>query len=120
MPSRDNGHSKLKSKYSFNPATFITMPELSIVYNLNPPSDTTAPKDLSPKTTLQYPVPENAGGQRAYYEGLRTAILEAKGALGEQLTAWRDAVGKLEEKKEAMIPKKSEEDEDEEEEELEE
>ncbi len=96
------------------------MPEISIAYTLNPPSDTTAPTDLAPETTLQYPVPENAESQKAYYEGLRTAVLEAKGALGEQLTAWRDAVGKREEKKEAAIPKKSEEGEDEDEEELEE
>ncbi|KAM5539932.1 hypothetical protein V8D89_006435 [Ganoderma adspersum] len=96
------------------------MPEISITYNLNPPSDTTAPADLTPKTTLQCPVSENPESQKAYYQDLRSAILEAKGSLGEQLTAWRDAVGKREEKKEATIPKKSEEDEDEDEEELEE
>ena len=96
------------------------MPDISITYSLNPPSDTTVPADLTPKTTLQYPVSENPESQKAYYQDLRTAVLEAKSALGEQLTAWRDAVGKREEKKEATIPKKSEEDEEEDEEELEE
>ena len=96
------------------------MPNISITYSLNPPSDTTAPAGLTPKATLQYPVSEDPESQRAHYQGLRTAVLEAKGALGEQLTAWRDAVGKREEKKEATIPKKSEEDEDEDEEKLEE
>ncbi|TBU37485.1 hypothetical protein BD309DRAFT_973980 [Dichomitus squalens] len=95
------------------------MPTLSITYDLNPPSDTTAPAGLTPKTTLQYPVSENADSQKAYYEGLRAAVLQAKSSLGEQLTAWRDVVGKREDQKEATIPKKNE-DEDEEQEEPEE
>ena len=96
------------------------MPAISITYELNPPSDTTTPAGLTPKTTLQYPVPESAESQKAYYANLRSAVQQAKSTLGEQLTAWRDAVGKREDKKEATIPKKSEDDEDEEEEELEE
>ena len=96
------------------------MPAISITYELNPPSDTTTPAGLTPKTTLQYPISESAESQKAYYANLRSAVQQAKSTLGEQLTAWRDAVGKREDKKEAAIPKKSEEDEDEEEEESEE
>ena len=91
-------------------------PTLTITYKLNPPSDTPAPPSLSPSQTLQYRIPEASGaGHKAYYEKLRAEVLQAKSALGEELTAWRDVVGKREENKEATVVKKSEEEEEEEE-----
>ncbi|KAI0354724.1 hypothetical protein OH77DRAFT_1504730 [Trametes cingulata] len=92
-------------------------PAVSITYELNPPSDTPAPEYLNTKKTHEFPVANtDASSQKAYYEGLRAAVLQAKSTLGEELTAWRDAVGRREDSKEAKIPKKSEEDEDDDEE----
>ena len=94
------------------------MPSLSVAYTLNPPSDTISPSQLPKASTLQTALPDPAStGQKAYYGELRKAVLQTKSTLGEQLTAWRDAVGKGEDNKEAKIPKKTEEDEDEEDEE---
>ncbi|KAI0652617.1 hypothetical protein C8Q79DRAFT_111527 [Trametes meyenii] len=93
------------------------MVSISVEYDLNPPSDTPIPEKLSTTKTLEFPVAGTGEAirQRTYYEGLRVAILQAKNTLGEELTAWRDAVGKREDTKEAKVPKKSEEDEDEDE-----
>ncbi|KAI0370001.1 hypothetical protein BV20DRAFT_966982 [Pilatotrama ljubarskyi] len=91
-------------------------PAISITYELSPPSDTPAPENLTSKKTHEFPVTNaDVGSQKAYYEGLRAAVLQAKSTLGEELTAWRDAVGRREDNKEAKIPKKSEDDDDEEE-----
>ena len=91
---------------------------LSVTYNLHPPPDTSAPAGLQPSQTLQTILPDPASvGQKSYYEELRKAVLQTKSALGESLTAWRDAVGRSEDNKEAKVPKKSEDDEEEEEEE---
>ncbi|KAH9897621.1 hypothetical protein C8Q73DRAFT_681884 [Cubamyces lactineus] len=96
-------------------------PAVSVAYELKPPSDTPIPTHLNATKTHEVPITNtDATNQKAYYEGLRTAVLQAKSTLGEELTAWRDAVGKREDNKEAKIPKKGEEDEDEEDEEAEE
>ncbi|KAI0640184.1 hypothetical protein C8Q77DRAFT_1044270 [Trametes polyzona] len=90
---------------------------VTVTYQLNPPSDTPVPAHLSSTQTHEFTIGNtgSVGGQKAYYAGLRAAVLQAKATLGEELTAWRDAVGRREDNKEAKIPKKSEEDEDEEE-----
>ncbi|OJT04552.1 hypothetical protein TRAPUB_4822 [Trametes pubescens] len=88
---------------------------ISVTYELNPPADTPIPGSLTSTKSHQFPLAKaDAAGQKEYYEGLRAAVLQAKSTLGEELTAWRDVVGKREENKEAKIPKKSEDDEDEE------
>ena len=95
-----------------------TMAALSIEYHLNPPPETPTPASLSPSQDIRYPISEDpAAGHKAYYEKLRAEVLQAKSTLGEQLTAWRDAVGKREDKKEAKIPQHEDEDEEEDEEE---
>ena len=95
-------------------------PTVTIIYELHPPSDTPTPPSLTASQTLQYPVSsEPITSHKAYYENLRAEVLQAKSVLGEQLTAWRDAVGKREDNKEAKIPKKNEEDEEDEDEEQE-
>ncbi|KAI0713172.1 hypothetical protein C8T65DRAFT_574119 [Cerioporus squamosus] len=91
-------------------------PILSVTYSLNPPPETPTPAGLQSNHTLQTSLPDPTSvGQKSYYEELRKAVLQTKGELGECLTAWRDAVGKKEDNKEAEVPKKSEEDEDEDE-----
>ncbi|KAI0756214.1 hypothetical protein C8Q80DRAFT_15556 [Daedaleopsis nitida] len=93
---------------------------LSIAYSLNPPADTLS-EQLDANKTQQTSLPDPVAiGQKAYYEELRKAVLQTKVDLGEQLTAWRDAVGKREDNKEPRLSKKGEEEEEEEEEELEE
>ncbi|KAI0326758.1 hypothetical protein GY45DRAFT_1328519 [Cubamyces sp. BRFM 1775] len=93
-------------------------PVVSVTYELKPPSDTPSPTHLSATKTHEVAIANtDASNQKAYYEGLRAAVLQAKSILGEELTAWRDAVGRREDNKEAKIPKKSEGDEDEEEDE---
>ncbi|RPD64709.1 hypothetical protein L226DRAFT_528916 [Lentinus tigrinus ALCF2SS1-7] len=89
---------------------------LSATYNLSPPPGTPTPAGLQTNHTLQTSLPDPSSvGQKGYYEELRKAVLQTKSQIGESLTAWRDAVGKREDNKEAKVPKKSEEDEEEEE-----
>ncbi|KAJ7487467.1 hypothetical protein B0H11DRAFT_1721000, partial [Mycena galericulata] len=58
----------------------------------------------------------NEGGQSEHYKLLRESIARARHEVGEDLTAWRDAVGKAELSKETKKVTKSDEDDDEEEE----
>lgn len=91
---------------------------VTITYELNPPKDTPA-DGLSASKTHELPIPDNDGSSRAYYEGLRDALAKGKDVIGEELTAWRDAVGNGEKTKESAAPSKvaDEEEDDEEEEE---
>lgn len=88
------------------------MPSLTVSYTLDVPSDTPTPPNLNKNETLQasLPDPTSVSDRKEYYEQLRKAVLQTKGALGEQLTVWRDAVGKREDKKEVV--KKEDEDEE--------
>ncbi|KAL0060003.1 hypothetical protein AAF712_013239 [Marasmius tenuissimus] len=92
---------------------------ISISYDLHPPSgiDKTA-SGLSKSRKIEVPV-NTDGNQdvKSYYTALHNAIEEARTKVGEDLTEWRDAVGKDEASKE---PKKAGKDEVEEEEEEEE
>ncbi|EPQ60087.1 hypothetical protein GLOTRDRAFT_13446, partial [Gloeophyllum trabeum ATCC 11539] len=83
---------------------------ITIAYHLHPPEGV-AGEGLSSTKTQEFPV--SGGDQKEYYESLRSAINEAKSKLGEELTAWRDAVGNKEQGKEKTVPMKSEDDEDE-------
>ncbi|KAH9854329.1 hypothetical protein C2E23DRAFT_818225 [Lenzites betulinus] len=89
---------------------------VSVTYRLNPPPEVSVPAGLSSVKTHDFSItgaPSGSTDQKAYYEGLRAAVLQAKSILGEELTAWRDTVGKREENKEARIPQREEDDEDE-------
>ena len=86
---------------------------LTISYELHPPKQTD-PEHMARTKTLSFPVPSvEAGDVRTFYEALRAAISLGKDAVGDDLTAWRDAVGNLEQSKE---PSKSKTADDEEEE----
>ena len=96
--------------------------DITITYELHPPPQV-APKGLSTTKVLSFPAPAVAGGEGAsskYYEALRVPIAKARDAIGDDLTAWRDAVGSLEQSKEPKSSKVAEDDEAEEEEESEE
>ena len=91
------------------------MSAVTISYELRPPSgvDTSG---LETNKTFTVNIDKGvAGDQKAFYLGLRAAIAEAKTVFGDDLTVWRDLVGKAELTKEP--PAKAEEDEDDEEEE---
>ncbi|RDB19474.1 hypothetical protein Hypma_013406 [Hypsizygus marmoreus] len=73
---------------------------IKISYQLNPPAQTNA-GDLSASKTQEFPVNATpAEGQEKYYNSLQKTIIEAKDRVGNELTAWRDAVGKAELSKE--------------------
>ncbi|THH13499.1 hypothetical protein EW146_g6729 [Bondarzewia mesenterica] len=76
-------------------------PALTISYNLHPPEGTQS-SGLNPTAMHRFKLsgPEG-GGYKNHYEALRAAILDARTQTGDELTAWRDAVGKREETKEA-------------------
>ncbi|KAF5385130.1 hypothetical protein D9615_000973 [Tricholomella constricta] len=75
---------------------------IKITYELNPPPQTVKDADnLSTSKTQTFPVNANpADGQEKYYSALQKAIAGAKDQLGNELTVWRDAVGKAELSKE--------------------
>ncbi|KAJ7589252.1 hypothetical protein C8J56DRAFT_31654 [Mycena floridula] len=78
------------------------MASISISYDLNPPAGIDA-GGLKKSKTLEVPVQVDGHANDAqrtdharYYAHLRTAIAAARQELGEELTRWRDAVGKEE------------------------
>ncbi|KAI0728404.1 hypothetical protein C8Q72DRAFT_994748 [Fomitopsis betulina] len=83
---------------------------LTITYELHPTPDTPS-EGLQKERTHTFSVEGGKKG-KAYYESLRKAVAEAKTVMGEELTAWRDAVGTTEQTKESKLSKKSDEDEE--------
>jgi streptomycin 6-kinase len=96
------------------------MPAITIQYDLHPPTGVTT-ASLSPTKKHDFTVatqvqPTDQTDQKAFYEGLRKAIAESKATLGNELTQWRDAVGKAEaekEKRKAVVEDNTDEEEDE-------
>ncbi|KZT63945.1 hypothetical protein DAEQUDRAFT_770150 [Daedalea quercina L-15889] len=80
---------------------------LTVSYTLHPPPNTPA-EDLQAQKTHTFSVSTERSGKE-YYDSLRKAVAEAKRVLGEELTAWRDAVGTREQTKESKPPKQSDE-----------
>ncbi|GLB43687.1 hypothetical protein LshimejAT787_1401990 [Lyophyllum shimeji] len=80
----------------------MSAPSITISYELNPPAQ--REKDvgtLSTAKTQSFAVKASpADGLEKYYAALHEAIAGAKEQLGNELTAWRDAVGKAELSKE--------------------
>jgi len=92
-----------------------TQKSVKITYSITPPSSVFLPPDLPKTKSTDYPIspteipPEEDKAGKAYYGELRKALEAARTELGEDLTRWRDLVGKVELNKEA---KKVEDDED--------
>ncbi|KAI0778905.1 hypothetical protein BD413DRAFT_512739 [Trametes elegans] len=86
--------------------------EVTVCYTIYPYDDTPLPANNPASRYDNFRIQQPPANSKAYYEGLRAAVLEAKKELGEQLTLWRDAMGKSEDHK---VAKKSENDEDEDE-----
>lgn len=89
---------------------------IKITYTINPPSTIASPPDFPKSKITEYPISptgmstEEDKAGKAYYGELRKALEAAKAEVGEDLTRWRDLLGKSELNKE---PKKVEDDEDE-------
>ncbi len=84
-----------------------TSKSIKITYTLNPPSS--APSDIPKSKSHAYPItpsiqPEEDKTGKAYYDQLRKSLEAARLEVGEELTMWRDLVGKAEVNKE---PKKN-------------
>ncbi|KIK37262.1 hypothetical protein CY34DRAFT_810482 [Suillus luteus UH-Slu-Lm8-n1] len=85
--------------------------ELTVTYKIVPPPSTVAPSSLSQETTHRFPIiplpglesKEDDDSLKKYYTSLRASIAEARTKLGEELTAWRDAVGNAELGKEKSV-----------------
>ncbi|ESK94141.1 hypothetical protein Moror_8341 [Moniliophthora roreri MCA 2997] len=84
-------------------------------YDLQPPVGCEV-ANSEPKSTFKIPVGSSKPAQqdgaqlKSYYAFLHTAIEAARNQIGEDLTKWRDAVGKAELNKE---PKRGKEDDEE-------
>ncbi|KAG1871627.1 hypothetical protein F4604DRAFT_806061 [Suillus subluteus] len=79
--------------------------ELTVTYKIVPPPSTVTPPSLSQQTTHRFSITslpdleskEDTDSElKRYYASLRASIAEARTKLGEELTAWRDAVGNAE------------------------
>lgn len=85
--------------------------ELTVTYKIVPPPSTVAPSSLLQETTHRFPIvplpgselKEDTDSLKRYYTSLRVSIAEARTKLGEELTAWRDAVGNAELGKEKSV-----------------
>ncbi|KAF7436113.1 hypothetical protein PC9H_002939 [Pleurotus ostreatus] len=74
---------------------------VTITYVLHPPEGTDTPT-LSRTKVMTFDIESNTDRTYAgYYDGLRTAVEDARTAIGDDLTAWRDAIGAAEGSKEA-------------------
>ncbi|KZV74072.1 hypothetical protein PENSPDRAFT_235106 [Peniophora sp. CONT] len=89
---------------------------ITVSISLNPPENTIVPTSLSSTSSHRFPlsIAPDAQDHAGYYAALRAALADARTKTGDELTQWRDAVGKNELGKE---PKKNVTDEDEEEDE---
>ncbi|KIY71398.1 hypothetical protein CYLTODRAFT_418935 [Cylindrobasidium torrendii FP15055 ss-10] len=89
--------------------------QVIVSYDLNPPESIDTDLHESKSASFSVSIAKQkgaadnnadaAGGQRAYYAALRNTIHMAKAQLGEELTAWRDAVGDAEKALEAKAGK---------------
>ncbi|KAJ3576104.1 hypothetical protein NP233_g657 [Leucocoprinus birnbaumii] len=81
---------------------------ITIIYELKPPAGA-GPYGLNTSKLHDFPVTASPeGGQKAYYTALQKSIAQAKDRIGNELTAWRDAVGKAELTKEPNQTKSEE------------
>ncbi|KAG6848282.1 hypothetical protein H0H93_001581 [Arthromyces matolae] len=92
------------------------MSTITISYELNPPAQVLKDANgLSTTKTQEHVVEANPSvGLEAYYNALRVSIAKAKDQLGNELTVWRDTVGKAELSKETQKTLKYDADEEEE------
>ncbi|KXN85763.1 hypothetical protein AN958_10946 [Leucoagaricus sp. SymC.cos] len=89
---------------------------IKVTYDLKPPAGVKL-DGLNAHESHEFSVQSSSDeGQKAYYTALQASIAKAKERIGNELTAWRDAVGKAELTKEPKQVKSDEEEEEEEDE----
>ncbi|KAI5121851.1 hypothetical protein M0805_003284 [Coniferiporia weirii] len=90
---------------------------ITISYDLHPPAALSSATSLQTAKVYEFSVASKSN-QQEFYSSLRDAVAAAKSQIGADLTAWRDAVGTLENTMEPKKKKNGEviEDEDEDEE----
>ncbi|KAJ7654949.1 hypothetical protein DFH06DRAFT_993000 [Mycena polygramma] len=90
---------------------------ITIEYTVNPPAPSGQTYELPTSKKHEFKVggPAAEAEQSEYYKELRESIAQARNTVGEELTAWRDAVGKSELTKESKKPKTDEEEDEDEE-----
>jgi hypothetical protein len=93
---------------------------IKIQYSLNLPEGVNTEGNKPTSKTHQFKIDTPASNsdlsQDAYYDALRNALKEARSQVGDELTAWKDCVGKKELNKELRKGNGDEEEEEEEEE----
>lgn len=93
-----------------------TQTTLTISYALSPPEGTNSPPSLAPNGAHTFAVEaDKTANVGEYYEAVRKSIAAAREKVGEELTAWRDAVGNAEAGKEKAAKAARAEEEEEEE-----
>lgn len=100
------GRATHPGRYEMSSAT------IKITYHLKPPTNVDGGDNATTKIHA-FEIEPAASGSTAFYTALRTSLEQARNEVGDEMTAWRDIVGKAELVKE---PKKVAEDEDEDEE----
>ncbi|KAF9550591.1 hypothetical protein CPC08DRAFT_715262 [Agrocybe pediades] len=85
---------------------------IKISYDLKPPASVGS-GDLPKQKTQEFAISPASGSNEDFYAAMRSSLEAARNQVGDELTAWRDVMGKSELNKE---PKKvvSEDDEEEE------
>ncbi|KAI9569407.1 hypothetical protein HD554DRAFT_519332 [Boletus coccyginus] len=95
-----------------------TQTTLTVSYSLSPPEGTNSPPSLALNGAHAFAIEaDKTANIGEYYDALQKSIVAAKERLGEELTAWRDAVGNAEVGKEKAAKAARAEDEEEESEE---
>ncbi|KAJ7092599.1 hypothetical protein C8R44DRAFT_404480 [Mycena epipterygia] len=87
---------------------------ITVEYRLNPPASSGQSCELPTSKKHDFEVDGSPNdGQSEHYKKLRETIARARQEVGQELTAWRDAVGKAELSKETKKPTNDEEEEEE-------
>jgi len=74
---------------------------VKITYTLNPPTTIKSSSELPKQKSHEFTVlPSSNSGTTAYYTALRRSLNKARNEVGDELTAWKDQVGKAELNKE--------------------
>ncbi|KAJ7169760.1 hypothetical protein C8R46DRAFT_210245 [Mycena filopes] len=76
---------------------------ITIEYTLKPPQCSGEGYELHTSKKHTFEIRAD-GGQSKLYQSLREGIAQARNEVGQELTAWRDAVGKAELTKETKKP----------------
>lgn len=95
-----------------NPRFEMACSKFTVEYSIDPPDSLHTADSLKKESTIEVDISSDSP---SYYENLRSAVADAKQQVGAELTLWRDAVGNLENAKEAKEASKADFDEDEEE-----